>query len=112
VVILIALTAPREGHAPSLATAAEQPLSSHVARGIVELRCVGCHAQKPSVPGFSAAPGGVRLDTVDELVRNAAKINATTVVTRSMPPGNSTGMTDEERTLLGRWIAAGAQQSR
>ena len=109
VVILAALTAPREGHAPSQASAAEQPLSSHVARGIVELRCVGCHAKKPSVPEFSAAPGGVRLDTIDELVKNAAKINATAVVTRSMPPGNSTGMTNEERTLLGRWIAAGAQ---
>ncbi len=109
VVILAVLTGPREELAPSQATAAAQPPSIHVVRGIVELRCVGCHAQKPSVPGFSAAPGGVRLDTLDEIVRNAAKINATAVATRSMPPGNSTGMTDEERTLLGRWIAAGAQ---
>jgi uncharacterized membrane protein len=109
VVIVAVLTAPRAGGAPSEARAAEQPVSTHVARGIVELRCAGCHAQKPSVPGFSAAPGGVRLDATDELVRNSAKINATAVVTRSMPPGNSTGMTDEERTLLGRWIAAGAK---
>ena len=107
--ILAALTAPRDGHAPSQATAAEQPLSIHVVRGIVELRCAGCHALNPSVPGFSAPPGGVRLDATDALVKNAAKINASAVVTRSMPPGNSTGMTDEERTLLGRWVSAGAQ---
>jgi uncharacterized membrane protein len=107
IVTVAVLTAPREGPAPSQAAAVEPPVSSHVARGIVELRCVGCHAQKPSVPGFSAPPGGVRLDAIGELVKNAAKINATAVVTRSMPPGNSTGMTDEERMLLGRWTAAG-----
>lgn len=109
VVMVLVLTAPHEGHAPSQATVENPPLSGHIARGIVELRCVGCHALKPSVPGFSAAPGGVRLDTVEELVRNAVKINATSVINHSMPPGNSTGMTDEERNLLGRWIAAGAQ---
>jgi uncharacterized membrane protein len=107
-VTVLALTAPREQPAPSQAAAADPPVSSRVARGIVELRCAGCHAQKPSVPGFSAAPAGVRLDTVEELAKNAAKINASAVVTRSMPPGNSTGMTDEERMLLGRWIAAGS----
>jgi len=25
-----------------------------------------------------------------------------------MPPANKTGMTDDERALLGRWIASGA----
>jgi uncharacterized membrane protein len=108
VVTVLALTAPRDERASPTAGAADAPVSAHVVRGIVELRCAGCHAQKPSVQGLSAAPGGVRLDTVDELARNASKINATAVVTRSMPPGNSTGMTDEERALLGRWIAAGA----
>lgn len=109
IVVLAVLTAPRAGFAPSQANAAQQPPSSRVVRGIVELRCAGCHAQRPSVARFSAPPGGVRLDAVEEIVRNAAKINATTVATRSMPPGNSTGMTGEERALLGRWIAAGAQ---
>jgi uncharacterized membrane protein len=40
---------------------------------------------------------------------NAAKIQATSIATRSMPPGNATRMTDEERSLVGRWLAAGAQ---
>jgi uncharacterized membrane protein len=30
------------------------------------------------------------------------------VETRTMPPANKTGMTDEERALLARWIQAGA----
>jgi uncharacterized membrane protein len=31
------------------------------------------------------------------------------VVTKTMPLGNLTGMTDEERRLLGAWIAQGAK---
>jgi uncharacterized membrane protein len=83
-------------------------VSFAVARGIVELRCVACHAQKPANTMFAAAPGGVRLDTPAEIVKNAAKIQATAVATRSMPPGNSTRMTEEERTLLQHWIRLGA----
>jgi uncharacterized membrane protein len=28
------------------------------------------------------------------------------VLTRAMPPGNATGMTDDERALLAAWIAS------
>ena len=31
------------------------------------------------------------------------------VVTKTMPLGNLTGMTDEERATLGAWIAQGAR---
>jgi uncharacterized membrane protein len=30
------------------------------------------------------------------------------VISKTMPFGNKTGMTDEERALLGRWIEQGA----
>jgi len=32
------------------------------------------------------------------------QIHAQTVLTRAMPPGNITKMTDEERALLDRWV--------
>jgi uncharacterized membrane protein len=39
---------------------------------------------------------------------HAARINERAVVTRTMPPANKTGITDDERAIIGRWIAAGA----
>ena len=38
----------------------------------------------------------------------AARILVRAVVTKTMPLGNLTGMTDEERATLGAWIAQGA----
>jgi len=37
-----------------------------------------------------------------------AKIKLMAVDTNAMPLGNKTGMTDQERTVLGAWIAEGA----
>ena len=40
--------------------------------------------------------------------RLADRIFARAVVTRTMPLANNTGMTEEERDLLGRWVSQGA----
>ena len=40
--------------------------------------------------------------------RHADRILARAVDTKTMPLGNMTGMTDDERVILGRWIAEGA----
>jgi uncharacterized membrane protein len=65
---------------------------------IVEQRCVTCHSG-------ASAPLGVRLETPEEIEVRAEDIERVAVLTEAMPPGNSTGMTDEERELLGAWIA-------
>jgi len=65
---------------------------------IVEQRCASCHAG-------ASAPLGVRLETQAEIEARAKDIERQAVLTRAMPPGNSTGMTEEERDLLGAWIA-------
>ena len=65
---------------------------------IFEQRCATCHA------GISA-PLGVRLETEQQIVPRAEDIERQAVLTRAMPPGNSTGMTEEERELLGAWIS-------
>ena len=75
---------------------------------IVTERCAGCHAAKPTFAGFSEAPKGVLLDTPDQIVAHAQAISQQAVQTKAMPIGNLTQMTDEERMVLGGWIAAGA----
>ena len=92
------------------------PAKPEVAKGftfaevqaIIKSRCAGCHAAVPTQPGFAIAPKGLMLDTADAIVANAQKINAQSVVTRAMPIGNLTQMTDAERAVLAAWIAAGA----
>ena len=76
---------------------------------IVQLRCAGCHAPKPTFPGIAEPPKGLLLDTPERIRMQAAPILAQTVVARAMPPGNLTQMTEEERALLGRWIGSGAR---
>jgi uncharacterized membrane protein len=76
---------------------------------IVDARCVACHMPKPSFAGLAEAPKGILLDTPERVRTQAGAILAQTVVSKAMPPGNLTHMTDEERALLGRWIRSGAR---
>jgi uncharacterized membrane protein len=75
---------------------------------IVAERCATCHAAKPTQAGFNEAPKGVLLDTPALIAANAPKINEQAVLTKAMPIGNLTNMTDAERATLGAWVAAGA----
>ena len=105
---LIALalaTAPRAG--PGASSIGAQVSFADV-RLIVARRCAGCHSSAPTTPGIPAAPLGVLLDTPDQIRANAPRILAVAVDAQTMPLGNLTGMTPEERELLGKWIRAGA----
>jgi len=72
-------------------------------RNVINARCTSCHADAPVHPAFPAAPLGVVLDTDARIVAEAARIHQQTVVTRVMPIGNLTAMTDEERQIIDRW---------
>lgn len=74
---------------------------------IAQSRCVTCHAAKPTNPDIEKAPGGVMLETAAEIRKHSARILKQAVLSKAMPLGNKTGMTDEERLALGRWIRAG-----
>jgi uncharacterized membrane protein len=76
---------------------------------VIMERCAVCHAEKPEYPGFTAAPLGVVLDTEQSLEEMALQVYQSVVVTRTMPLGNLTGMTDEERELLAQWYAGRGQ---
>jgi uncharacterized membrane protein len=77
-------------------------------RSIVERRCAPCHSDEPTQEGFTTAPAGIRFDTPERIVAQTDAIRAQAVDSRAMPVGNVTGMTDEERELLGAWIEQGA----
>jgi uncharacterized membrane protein len=86
----------------------EAPVKFEAVASVLQLRCVSCHAKHPSSSMFASAPLGVMLESPDDIHTHAARIFARAVSTRTMPLGNLTGMTDEERTLLGAWYAQGA----
>ena len=81
------------------------PVSMAEARHVVDRRCGACHSVRQSDTSFGAAPGGVTFDTEEEIVSRALRIRERAVVTRTMPPGNKTRITEGERALLGRWVA-------
>jgi len=84
------------------------PVTLDRVRAIAGQRCVACHAQAPTFPGITQPPAGVVLQGADAVVQNAQRIYQQVVVTRIMPLGNATHMTDEERAVIAAWVAAGA----
>jgi uncharacterized membrane protein len=74
---------------------------------IVEQRCVPCHATNPTQPGFSAAPNGVVLETIDQVRAHLPEVQQQLAM-RAMPLGNLTGMTEAERAIVLMWIGHGA----
>ncbi len=88
--------------APSrVSAAAGEPVRFAQVQAIVEQRCVLCH-------GAEVANKGVQLHTPVLIVQQAQQILQQAVLQKTMPLNNATQMSDEERALLGRWVAAGA----
>jgi uncharacterized membrane protein len=84
------------------------PVTLDRVRSIVGQRCIACHSQAPTFPGVTQPPAGVVLFGADAIVQNAQRIYQQVVVTRIMPLGNATQMTDEERAVVAAWVSAGA----
>jgi uncharacterized membrane protein len=102
VVVLAVMVAPR-ATAPSSAN-----VTFAQAQGVIRQRCVPCHSATPTQPGFTSPPNGVVFDTPDQIVSRAQDINQQAVVTRAMPFGNLTNITEDERALLAAWVKEGA----
>jgi len=100
----------QQGAAARAPDAATDAVPSFAAvRLVIAQRCQPCHSQYQTDRTMGPAPGGVTFDTPESIVRLADRIRVRAVVTKTMPLGNKTGITDAERELLGRWIAGGAQ---
>lgn len=88
----------------------DQAVSFSQVQVIVGKHCVMCHTASPAHEFFDEAPGGVLLDRPELIQQYAPAIMEQVVMSDIMPLGNETGMTPEERALLGKWIEDGAKQ--
>ena len=75
---------------------------------VIRDRCSPCHAEHPTDPTVQTAPNGVMFDTPEQIKAYSDRIKARAVISKTMPQGNKTGITEEERDLLGKWILGGA----
>ena len=102
------LSTPRGTAARAPGAATDSVPSFATVRLVIAQRCQPCHSQYQTDRTMGPAPAGVTFDTPESIARLAERIRVRAVETRTMPLANKTGMTDDERALLGRWIASGA----
>lgn len=96
---------------PASAAPSSSPNSVTVTtiRPVIEARCVSCHSATPTHLAFPAAPAGVLLDTDQQIIEAALRIHQQTVVLRTMPIGNLTEISEDERQLIDAWYRSGAR---
>ncbi|MCT7377756.1 urate hydroxylase PuuD [Chelativorans salis] len=80
--------------------------STHFAavRDTVMGRCAMCHAAEPAYEGIRMPPKNVELDTDEAIAAHAREIYLQAGQSHAMPPGNVSGMTEDERRLLVTWF--------
>jgi uncharacterized membrane protein len=78
---------------------------------IVSTRCLMCHAAEPVWSplepyqrSMGRAPKHVMLDTAERIRVHMREIKLQSGYTNAMPPGNLTGMTEQERRIISAWI--------
>jgi len=106
---LVALAVVSAGGGGSRVAITDGAVTYERVREILAVRCIICHAAEPADALFDSPPGGIILERPEDVAALSDRIEAVTVNSRVMPLGNFTGMTDEERAELGRWIADGAR---
>jgi uncharacterized membrane protein len=85
-----------------VSAAAAQPVAFGPVQSLVAQHCLSCH-------GAQVQMKNVRLDSPEWLQKHAQNIYQQVVVSRQMPMANTTGLTEEDRALIGRWFLAGAK---
>jgi uncharacterized membrane protein len=88
--------------APVASAAPAAPVAFAQVKAVLEQRCTMCHGEQVQMKN-------VRLDNPALVKQHAQNVYQQVVVTKQMPMNNSTGITDEERALIGRWFQAGAK---
>lgn len=88
--------------AASAAVVAPAEVAFAKVRHVFDQRCLLCHGEQVQMKN-------VRLDSVEQIAVHAQAVYQQVVVSKIMPMANSTGMTDDERALIGAWFQAGAK---
>jgi uncharacterized membrane protein len=100
---------PKASTAPVADSPEPRTASFAQAHAVIDKRCTVCHSASPADRTFGIAPAGVAFDTPEQIRVRADRILARAVETQTMPPGNKTWITPEEREILRRWIMQGAR---
>jgi uncharacterized membrane protein len=88
---------------PAKGTQATASVSTADVQAIMTSRCTTCHAQSPTFAAYTSAPAGVALEDAMQIRAAAPRIYEQTVVSRVMPIGNLTKMTEDERATIDAW---------
>jgi uncharacterized membrane protein len=78
--------------------------------GIIVKRCVQCHSANPTDDVLKVAPNGISFDDPKSLVKYSERILSRAVITKTMPQGNKTHITQDERDLIQCWIEHGSKE--
>jgi len=105
-IALVFVTAPRQPAPPAGAQSSSAAFAD--VRTIISERCVACHAAKTTHPTAPVAANGVMFDTPRQIGIWAPRIFERVVVSKTMPLGNLTQMTEPERAAVEQWYRAGA----
>jgi len=88
--------------APVASAQTAAPVAFAQVQQVVAQRCAMCH-------GAEVQMKNVRLDSPAAMAQHAQAVYQQVVVSRLMPMNNTTGITEAERDLIGRWFGAGAK---
>jgi uncharacterized membrane protein len=101
---LLALVFMTRVQVPESSSVHGQPVSFAQVNSVIQARCVACHSSNPTDDIFKAAPKGLIFESEEQVRVVSQKIYQQVVVGKTMPLGNKTQMTEEERALIGQWI--------
>jgi uncharacterized membrane protein len=102
VVMILSVIVALKPAAPVASAAPAAPVSFAQVQSLVSQHCLSCHNAQLQMKN-------VRLDSPEQIKQHAQNIYQQVVVSKQMPMGNATGLTEEDRAMLGRWFQAGAK---
>ena len=82
----------------------QEEVSFEKVKVIIKKRCSSCHSDKPTFTGIISAPEGISYDNSQEIKNNIKEIYQRVVIAKTMPLGNVTQMTEEERQIINTWV--------
>ncbi|MGZ3691899.1 MAG: urate hydroxylase PuuD [Pseudobdellovibrio sp.] len=81
-----------------------EPVAFEQVAPIFHARCISCHSVNPTDDVIKLTPKGIVLEQEKDIRIYLPRIYEMVNVAKSMPLGNKTQMTDEERNLIGAWV--------
>ncbi len=102
--VIYTLRPQSEGALRLASTKEQKSVTYSQVQHIFETRCYTCH-------GAAVQMKNVRLDSPENVAKNAQNIYLQAVTLKQMPMNNATGITQEERDLLAAWFNSGADTS-